>query len=256
MALLFVGLSCADLALTAHLLRLGRGEVYEANWLAAEVLARHGVVGLAVFKGLTVLLAGALVAIAASARPRWARRLVGFACLAVGGVVLYSLTLWGRVAAQASPGDPRFANSEGERVRLKQAACTRAEFVALWKHWATALAEGRCTVRAAALALAEFTSARDVAFLEGHASVMRVDSRKECLVGLVVAEALRLLRADYSREARTRAEHLLAVCRADFGPAVSVYLREGVLESKDRGPGEEAVLSVVLSSGPPGGFRR
>jgi hypothetical protein len=260
MALLFVALSCADLALTAHLLRLGGGQVYEANWLAAEVLARHGVVGLAVFKGLAVLLVGALVATVASARPRGAQRLVGFACLAVGGVVLYSLMLWGRVAAQALPGDPRLANSKGERVRLKQAACTREEYVALWKYWAAALAEGRCTVRAAVTALADFASARSVGFLEGHQNVMRVNSQAECLAGLAVGEALRLLRADGSPAARARADHLLAVCRADYGPAVSAYLREGVLKPQDRSAGEppyeDDVVSLSLSSGLPGGFRR
>lgn len=258
MALLFVALSCADLALTAHLLRLGTGEVYEANWLAAKVLAHHGIAGLAVFKASAVLLAGALVAVVAVARPQGARRLVGFACLAVGGVVLYSLTLWGRVAAQAPPSDHRLVTSAGESRRLARAARAREEFVALWKHWAAALAEGRCTVGKAVNALAAGVSGGDMAFLEGHRTTMRVNPEGECLAGLVVAEALRILYADGSRAACARAEHLLTVCQAAYGAAVSTYLSEGVLERQGRSPDEQPngidVISRVTSSGLIGGF--
>ncbi|HYT92683.1 MAG TPA: DUF5658 family protein, partial [Gemmataceae bacterium] len=93
LAALFVCFSIADLALTSYLLRLPTGEVYEANWLAREVLASWGLAGLAAFKGLVVLVAGGLLMVVATYRPRAARRLITFACAAVGSVVLYSLGL-------------------------------------------------------------------------------------------------------------------------------------------------------------------
>ncbi|HYT90137.1 MAG TPA: DUF5658 family protein [Gemmataceae bacterium] len=100
LAILFVLLNCADLALTCHLLRVGCGAIYEANWLAGAVLARYGLVGLAIFKALIVLFAATLVGIIAARRPRAARGLAVFGCLAVGIVVLYSLAIWGHLAAE------------------------------------------------------------------------------------------------------------------------------------------------------------
>ena len=73
LAALFVLLSGADAALTCHLLRLGEGAVYEANGLAARVLAGFGPAGLVVFKSVSVLLVCVLMALVAARRPAAAR---------------------------------------------------------------------------------------------------------------------------------------------------------------------------------------
>jgi hypothetical protein len=239
MALLFVALSCADLTLTGHLLRLGNGEVYEANWLAAEVLARYGLAGLAVFKALIMLLTAALVGALALARPERARLLAGFACLAVGAVVLYSLTLWGQLASQRSFAFLDQGVVEREARRLDQAQSVRDEWVAVWAKWAGALAEGRCSVREAVAGLRDSRFGRDPACLAGHRDMMPVNSDEDCLAGLVVGEALRLLQANSSSAARAWAEQLLAVCRADYGPEVSKYLVLRFPNDPNRRPGEQ-----------------
>ena len=73
-ALLFVLLSGADLALTCHLLSRGGGDVYEANGLAAAVIERFGLPGLAAFKAAVVLLVLALVCLVSAYRPGAAAR--------------------------------------------------------------------------------------------------------------------------------------------------------------------------------------
>jgi hypothetical protein len=250
MALLFVTLSCADLALTTHLLRLGNGEVYEANWLAAAVLARYGLSGLAVFKGLIILLTGALVGVLALSRPERARRLAGFACLAVGAVVLYSLTLWGQLAAQRTFAFLDQGAVEREARRLNQAQSVRDEFVAVWAKWAGALAEGRCSVREAVAGLRDCRFGQDPTCLAGHRDQMLVNSHEDCLAGLVVSEALRLLRADGSSAARAWAEQLLAVCRADYGPEVYKYLTLYFPNNPNRRPCEQPSGMRLAASRP------
>src|SRR5262245_50624935 len=147
LALTFVLLSCADLALTCSLLHFSDGEVYEANGLAAEVLARYGQGGLAGFKALLVLTVGARVSVVAAYRPRAARRLAVFACLTVGGVVVYSVGLWGHVASRPTYRCQEPGVIEREAQRLEQQARVRAEFNALLDQWAEALVGGRGTVR-------------------------------------------------------------------------------------------------------------
>jgi hypothetical protein len=249
MALLFVALSCADLALTGHLLRLGHGEVYEANWLAAGVLARYGLTGLAVFKALVTLLTGVLVGILALSRPERARRLAAFACLAVGAVVLYSLTLWGQLAAQPASASHDWAVIKGEGRRRDEAQSIRNEFVALSEKWAAALAEGHCTVREAVAGLLNSRSGQDPGRLAAHRAMMGVNSQEDCLAGLVVAEALHMLDADGSSAARARAEQLLALCRADYGPEVYTYLVQ-VLPGRRPGKQPNGVDVASLATGP------
>ncbi|HYT94516.1 MAG TPA: DUF5658 family protein [Gemmataceae bacterium] len=98
---LFVLLSAADLALTCYLLGQSNGQFYEANWLAGSVLTRFGFAGLAVFKVLMVVFVSTLVGIIAARRPSAARRVASFACLAVGIVVVYSVTLCSRMEPQS-----------------------------------------------------------------------------------------------------------------------------------------------------------
>jgi hypothetical protein len=91
--LLFLLLSGTDLLLTMVLLTQGSGVVYEGNPIAAWLLASYGWVGVAVFKGLTVLLAVALSVLVFVLRPRSGHRVLTCACTLVAVVVLYSASL-------------------------------------------------------------------------------------------------------------------------------------------------------------------
>src|SRR4051812_8045155 len=93
LATTFVVLSLLDLGLTWYLLEMQGECFYEANPIAAGVLANWGWWGLAGYKltcASTVLTAGLIVS---RRRPRVARRLLALACPVVAVVVAYSLVL-------------------------------------------------------------------------------------------------------------------------------------------------------------------
>src|SRR5437660_12640550 len=90
---LFVLLSVADLCLTYALILHGEGEVYESNPIAEAWLSSYGWAGLAVFKLVIVLIVAALAAFVSLSRPRTGGHILTFACLAVAGVVAYSVHL-------------------------------------------------------------------------------------------------------------------------------------------------------------------
>ncbi len=90
---LYITLSLADLVLTCILLTRAGDVVGEANPFANWWLRQFGWVGFAVFKGSLVGAVLGLVAAIAWLRPLLAVRLLDFACLSVGSVVLYSLCL-------------------------------------------------------------------------------------------------------------------------------------------------------------------
>src|SRR5262249_52784909 len=90
---LFALLSLTDFGLTWYLLRAGGGEVYESNPVAAWWLGRYGGLGLAGFKAATMALAAGLGVLIALRRPVTGHRVLGFACVALAAVVLYSAYL-------------------------------------------------------------------------------------------------------------------------------------------------------------------
>ncbi|MCI0459576.1 MAG: DUF5658 family protein [Gemmataceae bacterium] len=244
MTVLFVFLSCADLALTCCLLRFSGGEVYEANRIAAEVLACYGEVGLAVFKALVVLFAGALVSIVASYRPHAARRLAAFACLAVGGVVVYSVALWGYVAAQPTYHCQEPAVIARETQRLEQFARRQAEFRARLEREIDAVAAGRATAREAVIALLPSWEIIDPEVLYGYRTQTGAKSDEECLAGMVLSGALPALHDEGSPAARSRAEQLLAAHQTDHGPGVLAHL-QAIRALPDRSPGEKREAFAV-----------
>jgi hypothetical protein len=218
LAVLFVLLSGADLALTCHLLQAGTGEVYEANWLAAEVLDHYGLVGLGLFKAGVVLLAGTLVYVVAAYRPALASRLLALACLAVGGVVLYSIALRGYLACD--PSRQNLEALERESRLLDKAQRARTKFAWLLEQSVEALARGRCTLRDAVATLLALEADILRNRMAVHRNGLGGNSDAETLVVLVSYRALLALQEDGSPAARARAEEMLAACRVACGPQV------------------------------------
>jgi hypothetical protein len=215
---LFALLSGADLVLTCHLLHLGGGEVYEANWLAGWVLARYGVAGLAAFKGAVVLVVGLLAGVVALSRPRAARGLTTFGCAAVGGVVLYSVVLWARLDQQPGPSshqDLALARQKG--LELDEYARERAAFSAFIEQESRALAAGRRTLRKVVTILATSAAARDPRIMEGYRNGLESKSDAECLALMALMCACEFLETDGSTAAQRRARDLLAAYQADHG---------------------------------------
>jgi len=114
---LYAVLSVADLGLTYVLIQRGNGEVYESNPIAEAWLSSYGWTGLALYKLVIILIVGAVSAFVSLSRPRTGGHILTFACLAVAGVVTYSIHLSRSEALQvkfirspiatASPIDPR-----------------------------------------------------------------------------------------------------------------------------------------------------
>src|SRR5437660_12382327 len=90
---LFVLLSVADLCLTYALILHGDGEVYESNPIAEAWLSSYGWTGLALYKLAIILIVATLAAVISLSRPRTGGHVLSFACMAVAGVVCYSVYL-------------------------------------------------------------------------------------------------------------------------------------------------------------------
>ena len=93
----FLVLSAADLFLTHALLRRGV-HFYESNPLANWSLRAFNVPGLVGFKFGIIAGVVVLCEVIERSRPGWGRKVLWVGIVAVGGVVLYSLSLWFRHA--------------------------------------------------------------------------------------------------------------------------------------------------------------
>ncbi len=238
LAALFVLLSLADLALTCYLLQWSDGEVYEANQFAAWVLGEYGFTGLAVLKGLTVVLAAAVVAILSHYRPAAAKRVAVFGCGAVGLVVLYSLVLWGSLGSCSEP-DKLKSNAviDRETKQLAQLANHGNELRAAVNLWTDRLAAGRCTLREAVGATLAVGQSNGRAMLDLYRGGLGATSDAECLSAVLVHGALLQLQESGATLARQRADELLTAYRAAHGQQLLVYVVRDV-------PGMEDVLPV------------
>jgi hypothetical protein len=87
---LFTVLSLVDLILTWALLNFAEGKVYELNPIALAWLVKYGWPGFVVFKFLGVSLIGFIAVFVARHQPRTAARILTFACVAVGLVLIYT----------------------------------------------------------------------------------------------------------------------------------------------------------------------
>lgn len=111
---LFAGLSLADLSLTRIILHDGGGAAGEVNPFARAWLEQHGWAGFATFKIAAMLLVMAITVFLFLSAPRWGRRVLAFACLSVGSVVLYSVCLLTMAVpqfAQTRAAPPQYAAS-------------------------------------------------------------------------------------------------------------------------------------------------
>src|SRR5689334_22937681 len=96
---LFAVLSVADFVQTYAL--IADGPAHEANPVAAGWLARHGWVGLAVFKALLCLCVFAAIALLARRGSPAAGRVLALGCAVLFGVGVYSRGLLAAEAAEA-----------------------------------------------------------------------------------------------------------------------------------------------------------
>jgi hypothetical protein len=90
---IFAALSFADLLLTYQLLQKTGGSVYESNPIANAWLVSYGWAGLVVFKLIAIAVLVSVAGVLSLRQPRLAGEVITFACVAVGGVVLYSCSL-------------------------------------------------------------------------------------------------------------------------------------------------------------------
>jgi hypothetical protein len=88
----FAALSLADLVLTYQLLQQNGG-IYESNPIANAWLVSYGWAGLVVFKLIAITVLVSVAGVLSLRQPRLAGEVITFACVAVGGVVIYSCTL-------------------------------------------------------------------------------------------------------------------------------------------------------------------
>jgi hypothetical protein len=90
---IFAVLSVADLLLTYQLLQKTGGSVYEGNPIANAWLVAYGWAGLVVFKITAIIVLVSVAGVLSLRQPRLAGEVLTFACVTVGGVVVYSCTL-------------------------------------------------------------------------------------------------------------------------------------------------------------------
>ena len=91
--LIFALLSLADLVQTWLLISYSGGRIVESNPIAAAWLHRFGWKGLVLFKGAAFVLVAVAGTLVALHRPRLGRWVLGFCCLVVGLVAIYSYLL-------------------------------------------------------------------------------------------------------------------------------------------------------------------
>jgi hypothetical protein len=254
-AALFVVLSCADLALTCSLVGRPDGGVYEANGLAASVLDRYGFAGLAVYKGLLVVLVAGIVCLVALYRPTAARRLTRFACAAVACVVLYSAALWGREAWLAASGQDPLVNAAQKQQSLQEMAQRREAFRAVLRKAEDDLIADRCDLPQVVAELMNFDEGRRMGdFVSTYRGEGEPCSATEGLAALVTRRLLDSLLRDGSPAAQARAAQLLAAYRSAYNTALLDYVTEASEAARGAAGAEGAPDIRTPRRGPPRRF--
>jgi hypothetical protein len=221
-------LSVADFALTRHLL-YGSDTAYEANPVAGWLLARHGWVGLALFKVAAAAVVVGLAAVVHRHRPRAGTRLVGFGCSALAFVVVYSAAL--AVGREARIGPEADAVNEDQvAAQLQAARQTHDAYRAVLGRVSEQVACGQTTLADGVEELARTDKATDSSWLHGLHTFYPGLSDRGCMAASLVQYALgRMASAGPvpSAELRRLLTELYAYCGTDspasFGSILERY---------------------------------
>jgi hypothetical protein len=221
---LFVLLSLADLTLTCWLLADSGGQVYEANPVAGWWLARHGLAGLACWKGATVLLVLALVAFIARRRPRTAGRVLAVGCSCLLFVVVYSAALCRagerRVLEEASR---QLKQLEAVNRQVRATQRRMAAFLTLRAEVQQELLAGRCTLRAAADRLTRSARECNPGYLKGLVASGEDRPAEECIAANLIRNAVSSQEGPLqAAEVARRFEHVFRLTYGRSPPATLV----------------------------------
>jgi hypothetical protein len=210
--LLFAILGLADLTLTWVLIQQGRGQVYEANPLAAWCLRNHGWSGLVVFKAVMLLCGAGVAAVISRRRPGTGGRLLALGCVATASVVGYSSYL---TVACAGPFDElRIAHEDGARLGVQLAQ--RRKMSLLLDRLADDVVNNRCTL-AEALAELEAPARARIGWLEAMRFTYPKCSIRECLAICLMLRSMDS--CNNEKETRAVALRMAAAYRSLFGVA-------------------------------------
>jgi hypothetical protein len=239
--LLFAGLSLADLVLTWLLVRRSDGLVYEGNPVAGWWLEHHGWLGLAGFKSGLVLLVIGLSLLISRYRPRFSGLLLGFACSAVAGVLVYSVALAGLVKRHVESELPAVVETHEEYVKRMDEGW---EYRRLADRLAEDLMAGRCSLTEATARLGATRKGHDANWIRQLHICFPNRTDAQCLASNLIMNAIFSL-ADNPPAARKVEQQLGAEFRSAYGVP---FIRPNELPSSNT-PKEPRPAA------PPEGFR-
>jgi hypothetical protein len=217
---LFTALSLGDWVLTWLLVGQGPATVYEANPLAGWWLATAGWSGLALFKLLTVLLAGGLCLAIARRSPRAAGRLLSFACAVLAAVVLYSCSLAGYARLEAAAAAAECSRLRERDQHLDRRLSASAEYRESLHLLSASLIARDCTLAGAVRELRRTAMARDPSWLGRLRQDYPGCSDEQCLA-LNLSRYTVLGCCRWPSPAREVAERLDAELRGAYGVSLS-----------------------------------
>jgi hypothetical protein len=221
---LFGLLSVADLLLTLRLVHTSGGQVYESNPLASAWLELYGGTGLAIFKGLAMLLVAGVAVYISFHRPRAAGRILGFACLATGFVVVYSCFLagvFGSTTAELRATEVQQAEAHGQH--LDREIHRERAYAHLLHELVQDLITDRCTLATAVDRLAHSAKGQDPRWIEVLQKNYPYHSRAESLALHLGYHTLVQVRDNPARQERL-VQKLEDDYQASFGDAVDFHL--------------------------------
>jgi hypothetical protein len=212
---LFALLSTADFFLTRHLLTHGSGAVYESNPVAVWWLANYGWMGLATFKMAAVACVALLGVVIYLHRPRTGRRLLGFGCLTLAGVVLYSVYLVGQMHRHSTETvleETTLLNeAQSLDTEFDRSMAYRKELVQVTDD----LVAHRCTLAEATARLESSERGREPKWRETLRVVYRLDNDSECFAASIVNNVLQTY--FHSSETQDDAGRFLSEYRTAYG---------------------------------------
>jgi hypothetical protein len=164
---LFGVLSLADLLLTQRLLLASGGQVYESNPLASAWLELYGWTGLAIFKTLAMGLVVGVALYISLHRPRAAGKVLGFACLVTGLVVVYSCHLMGFFGHHSSAARAdEVLKAEEQGMKLDREIHRERAYSQLLDQVVQDLIANRCTLADGVARLSRSSKGQDPRWLD------------------------------------------------------------------------------------------